>query len=185
MCGSSLEAVRGNGTACLHAARRVYAIGVRDLARTFSALADPTRLEMLALLLERGELCVCDFVGSLGITQSKASRHLRYLRNAGLLDDRREGLWVHYRLSPELGATGETVVAALRDLFGERDLTELRGRLDRWTRRKSGPPGRLAAAGAGAEDGEARVRRAPRKPTRRRWTARSPAPRTPRSSRSP
>ncbi len=110
---------------------------MRDLASTFSALADPTRLEMLALLLENGELCVCDFVGALGISQSKASRHLRYLWNAGLLQDRRAGLWVLYRISPELAADGKAIVGALRSIFSERDLTELRDRLERWRTRKT------------------------------------------------
>ena len=50
-----------------------------DFATCFTALADPTRLQMLALLLRRGELRVCDFVETLAITQSKASRHLRHL----------------------------------------------------------------------------------------------------------
>ncbi len=110
---------------------------MRDLAGTFSALADPTRLEMLALLLENRELCVCDFVGTLGISQSKASRHLRYLWNAGLLRDRRAGLWVFYRLSPELGTEGKAIVTALRCAFGMRDLSDLRERLQRWRRRKA------------------------------------------------
>ena len=110
---------------------------MRDLASTFGALADPTRLEMLALLLENGELCVCDFVGTLGISQSKASRHLRYLWNAGLLQDRRAGLWVFYRMSPDLGADGEAIVGALRSVFGARDLSDLGERLQRWRRRKA------------------------------------------------
>jgi ArsR family transcriptional regulator, arsenate/arsenite/antimonite-responsive transcriptional repressor len=110
---------------------------MRDLASTFSALADPTRLEMLALLLENGELCVCDFVGTLGVSQSKASRHLRYLWNSGLLQDRRAGLWVFYRISPELAPDGKAIVEALRSIFGERDLTALRDRLQRWRRRKA------------------------------------------------
>jgi ArsR family transcriptional regulator len=110
---------------------------MRDLAATFGALADPTRLEMLALLLEDGELCVCDFVGSLGISQSKASRHLRYLWNAGLLQDRRAGLWVFYRMSPDLSAEGKAIVSSLRVIFGGRDLSELRERLQKWRRRKA------------------------------------------------
>jgi ArsR family transcriptional regulator len=123
---------------------------MRDLASTFGALADSTRLEMLALLLENGQLCVCDFVGALGISQSKASRHLRYLWNAGLLQDRRAGLWVFYRVSPELGADGEAIVTSLRSIFGRRDLAELRNRLQRWRRRK-------AKAGAIAPKAIARV----------------------------
>jgi ArsR family transcriptional regulator, arsenate/arsenite/antimonite-responsive transcriptional repressor len=66
-------------------------------ARLFAALADATRLRILALLAG-GEVCVCDIHESLGISQPKASRHLGLLRRAGLVETRREGLWVHYRL---------------------------------------------------------------------------------------
>jgi ArsR family transcriptional regulator, arsenate/arsenite/antimonite-responsive transcriptional repressor len=58
-------------------------------AQLFKALADETHLEILWLLMGQEELCVCDIMGVLGITQSKASRHLRYLFNAGLVTDRR------------------------------------------------------------------------------------------------
>ncbi len=103
---------------------------MKDLAARFAALADPTRLEMLALLLSRGELCVCNFVEALGITQSKASRHLRTLYHAGLLDDRRAGLWVHYRIAPDLDDDRKALLAALRQMFGKRDLSALETRLD-------------------------------------------------------
>ena len=72
------------------------------LSDTFKALSDETRLRIMTLLMEHEELCVCDFVGALGETQSKISRHLRYLYHAGLVEDRREGLWMHYRISPDL-----------------------------------------------------------------------------------
>jgi ArsR family transcriptional regulator, arsenate/arsenite/antimonite-responsive transcriptional repressor len=75
---------------------------VRALAGVFKALADETRLQMLALLLDRPELCVCHFERALEISQSKASRHLRYLLNAGLLEDRREGVWMYYRLTDDM-----------------------------------------------------------------------------------
>ena len=100
---------------------------MRDLATIFKALSDETRLEIMALLLENEELCVCDFVGALGLTQSKASRHLRYLYNAGLVRDRREGLWMHYRLSDQLTAQQRAVVEAL----GRALRPEQRRRLDR------------------------------------------------------
>src|SRR3954453_2916991 len=64
----------------------------------FKALADSTRLRILGLLLT-GEVCVCDIHESLKIPQSKASRHLAYLRKAGLVDTRRAGLWVPSRLA--------------------------------------------------------------------------------------
>ena len=82
----------------------------------FKALADATRLRILGLLLS-GEVCVCDIHESLKIPQSKASRHLAYLRRSGLVETRRDGLWVHYRLGklgdPVLGAIGDAVRHAL------------------------------------------------------------------------
>ncbi|MCA8947537.1 MAG: metalloregulator ArsR/SmtB family transcription factor, partial [Planctomycetes bacterium] len=71
---------------------------MRELSDIFKALADETRLAIMALLLEHGELCVCDIEQAIGATQSKTSRHLRYLLHAGLVQDRREGVWVHYSL---------------------------------------------------------------------------------------
>ena len=67
-------------------------------ASVFKALSDPTRLRILGLLLT-GEVCVCHIHETLRISQPKASRHLAYLRAAGLVDARRDGLWMHYKLS--------------------------------------------------------------------------------------
>jgi ArsR family transcriptional regulator len=63
----------------------------------FRALADPTRLRLLNLIADR-EICVCYFVQILGISQPKISRHLAYLRRAGIVAARRQGRWMHYRL---------------------------------------------------------------------------------------
>jgi ArsR family transcriptional regulator len=85
----------------------------------FKALADATRLRILGLLLT-GEVCVCHIHESLKIPQPKASRHLAYLRKAGLVDARREGLWMHYRLAdlpdPLLQSIADTVRHALTHL---------------------------------------------------------------------
>jgi ArsR family transcriptional regulator, arsenate/arsenite/antimonite-responsive transcriptional repressor len=87
-----------------------------DMETLFKALADATRLRILGLLLS-GEVCVCDIHESLKVPQPKASRHLAYLRRAGLVDTRREGLWIHYRLgklaNPVLNAISDTVSHAL------------------------------------------------------------------------
>lgn len=64
----------------------------------FRALADSTRLRLLNLIADR-EICVCYFVEILRISQPKISRHLAYLRRAGLIEARREGKWMHYRLA--------------------------------------------------------------------------------------
>ncbi len=78
------------------------------LTQIYSALADPTRLRILALLRD-GEICVCHLHASLDVPQPTASRHLAYLRKAGLVDARRDGIWMHYRLTP----IGNPVVAAV------------------------------------------------------------------------
>src|SRR5262245_57629083 len=87
-----------------------------DMETLFKALADETRLRILGLLLA-GEVCVCDIHESLKIPQSKASRHLAYLRRAGLVETRREGLWIHYKLGtlsdPVLAGVGDAVRHAL------------------------------------------------------------------------
>lgn len=92
---------------------------VSDLEQLFQALADATRLRILGLLLA-GEVCVCDIHETLKIPQPKASRHLAYLRRAGLVRTRRQGLWVHYRLAevadPVLGAIAAAVRHALTHL---------------------------------------------------------------------
>ncbi len=66
----------------------------------FKALSDETRIRILKLL-EKRELCVCELTEILGSAQSTVSRHLRILKDAGLVDDMRDGLWVNYRLSKE------------------------------------------------------------------------------------
>src|SRR5207248_1299114 len=81
-----------------------------EMETVFKALADATRLRILGLLLT-GEVCVCDIHESLKIPQPKASRHLAYLRRSGLVDTRREGLWIHYRL----GKLADPVMAAIVD----------------------------------------------------------------------
>jgi ArsR family transcriptional regulator len=78
------------------------------LERTFQALGDQTRLRILALL-STGEVCVCDIHESLDLPQPKVSRHLAYLRRAGLVDARKDGLWVHYRLAPLPDPVSRTV----------------------------------------------------------------------------
>ncbi|MDP2390959.1 MAG: metalloregulator ArsR/SmtB family transcription factor, partial [Acidobacteriota bacterium] len=80
------------------------------LTGVYAALADPTRLRILALLRD-GEVCVCDIHASLDVPQPTASRHLAYLRKAGLVDARRAGTWMHYRLTP----IDNPVVAAVVD----------------------------------------------------------------------
>ena len=81
-----------------------------ELETLFKALADTTRLRILNLLLA-GEVCVCDIHDTLGIPQPKASRHLAYLRSSGLVDARKDGQWVHYKLS----SSADPITSVIRD----------------------------------------------------------------------
>ncbi|MFH0916940.1 MAG: metalloregulator ArsR/SmtB family transcription factor [bacterium] len=108
----------------------VEQIPTRTLADVFKALADETRLQMLALLFERPELCVCHFEHALEISQSKASRHLRYLLNAGLLQDRREGVWMHYRLAGDMSPERRLILESVRRTLDRNVVAALRARLE-------------------------------------------------------
>ena len=72
------------------------------LMKKFKALGDPVRLRLFALLAGGRELCVCHLTAALALPQSTVSRHLGVLRYAGLVDTRREGKWIYYRVSGEL-----------------------------------------------------------------------------------
>jgi len=91
---------------------------VRSIAQLFGSLADETRLRILNLLA-RGELCVCDLTTVLDIGQSKASRHLAHLRNVGLVEDRRDGVWMYYTLAKPNGATHRRVAEWLTEVVAD------------------------------------------------------------------
>lgn len=98
------------------------------------ALADSTRLRILMLLLGRGELCVCELTEALALPQPKISRHLAVLRESGMLLDRRAGLWIHYRVHPDLPAWArEALIAVGRGCTGEQPFESDRTRLARLT----------------------------------------------------
>ncbi len=83
-----------------------------SLESAFKALGDETRLRILGLLLS-GEVCVCHIHESLRIPQPKASRHLAYLRRAGLVETRRQGVWIYYRLAKSRDPVRRTLLSAL------------------------------------------------------------------------
>ena len=80
----------------------------------FKALSEEPRLRILNLLLTRGELCVCDIMAALKIPQSTASRHLAYLRKAGLVDDRREAVWIYYSIAKNRNALLQDLLPLLK-----------------------------------------------------------------------
>ena len=89
------------------------AIHAHRAARLFHALSDETRLSVVEMLQE-GERCVCELQDELDAAQSRLSFHLKVLKDAGLVIDRKEGRWVHYSLNPETFAELQETVAALK-----------------------------------------------------------------------
>jgi ArsR family transcriptional regulator len=87
---------------------------IEQLEGVFKALADKTRLRILALL-GNNEVCVCHIHDSLDLPQPTVSRHLAYLRRSGLVAVRRDGVWMHYRLSKSLDPRVQRVVTAAVD----------------------------------------------------------------------
>ena len=111
-------------------------LGVRELARLFRALGDETRLRIVALLAH-GELCVCHIVTALDLSQPNASRQLGILRMNGIVDARRDGTWVYYRIADQEHAAVETMLGTLTRAFG----AESAIRADHAKLRKSCGPG--------------------------------------------
>lgn len=110
---------------------------MKKAASFFKVLADEARVKMLWLLFNHGELCVCDFMAVLEITQSKASRHLRTLYNAGLVTDRRAGLWIYYSLRPAADDLVRAHLETLRSaLAGSQEAGDLLKKLEAWLEQK-------------------------------------------------
>ena len=101
-----------------------------DTAQLLTALADPTRLRLLNLMNGR-EVCVCYFVEILKQGQPKISRHLAYLRRAGIVEARREGKWMHYRIErPEDAGARKILDAVLASLKAKKEMQSDLARLD-------------------------------------------------------
>ncbi len=90
-------------------------------AEAFQALADPTRLRLLNLLMQTGEICVCELVDALLVPQYNVSRHLHILAGTGWVEDRRQGKWIYYRIAQHLKPYQQTLLAALAQLREERE----------------------------------------------------------------
>jgi len=85
-----------------------------------SALAEPTRLLAMRILSDGEEHCVCELMRELGVSQSRMSRHMAVLRNAGLVVDRRDAQWVRYRIMPNLPADVAALLQAALALTNDR-----------------------------------------------------------------
>jgi ArsR family transcriptional regulator, arsenate/arsenite/antimonite-responsive transcriptional repressor len=87
---------------------------MQQLAQIFKCLSDPIRLRILLLLQTEGELCVCDLMAVLKLPQSTVSRHLAYLKRSGWLDDRRDGVWMHYTISRDINLLSADLLDLLK-----------------------------------------------------------------------
>jgi ArsR family transcriptional regulator, arsenate/arsenite/antimonite-responsive transcriptional repressor len=110
---------------------------MKSPALIFRALSDDTRLLMLALLQRHDELCVCDLEHVLEISQSKASRHLRYLLNASLVKDRRAAVWIYYKISDELSSEQSALLSNAIALLEDVQLQTFNRRLTDWRLQKN------------------------------------------------
>lgn len=102
-----------------------------DMPRMFAALSDRTRLRLLNLMRDR-EVCVCYFVDILNQSQPKISRHLAYLRRAGIVSARREGKWMHYRIArPTDDAANAVLDATLQSFDADKEMRADRTKLSK------------------------------------------------------
>jgi ArsR family transcriptional regulator len=112
-----------------------YLMAMRDFARLFKALSDETRIRILKVLLER-ECCVCEVMQALDISQSRASRNLGMLEDAGFIKSRRDGLWIVYSVDEQkMNSCAAPLIEMLRDsLVNEEIILQDRERLSRAVR---------------------------------------------------
>ncbi len=109
---------------------------MKKFAQFFKSLSDETRLQIIALLKMEPELCVCDIENVLALTQSKASRHLRYLLNSRVLADERKNVWVYYRINEELGKPEKDILATFYNSIDKKHIEELHQKLGEWKKVK-------------------------------------------------
>ncbi len=86
-----------------------------DQADFFKCLSDPTRLDILKIILARQNVCVCEITEIVQLSHPKISRHLALLRNLSILLDERKGQWVYYRLNPDLPVWATSILNVLKD----------------------------------------------------------------------
>lgn len=114
-----------------------------DTTALLKLLADPTRLHSLMLMLDRGELCVCELTYALGEIQPRISRHLAMLRDNNIVTDTRSGQWVYYRINPALPDWATAILTATRDgMASDARFNAIQKRLDRMPDR---PENRICA----------------------------------------
>lgn len=84
---------------------------MKELVKAFKALSDETRLKIYKLILDKPDICVCEIMSTLKMSQTRISRNLSTLKNAGLVEARRDGIWMHYTVS-----AGNTAAEEINDV---------------------------------------------------------------------
>ena len=115
---------------------------MNTLTPIFRALADEARLRILNLLFASGELCVCDLESTLGFTQTKVSRHMGYLKRAGLVEDRKCGKWVMYAIAQPRTREQQMIIANVKAILDSHN----EARHDRRKLQRTAAQGTLAAS---------------------------------------
>jgi ArsR family transcriptional regulator len=110
---------------------------MQEILSIFKALSDETRLRIVKLL-EQGELCVCDIFSALDMVQPKVSFHLSVLKEAGLITDRKEGRWVHYRID-DSDLLRRFLILSAFEKISEDDIKEDKERLEVFLESKKNP----------------------------------------------
>ena len=112
MATKTLPMVRQRGVCCgLPDVDAAWAIGTADLMK---ALADPTRLTMIASLWKaKAPICICDFTAGLELSQPTISHHMAKLKEVGLVDSKKDGIWVYYRLASNLAPATQKLLSQL------------------------------------------------------------------------
>ncbi len=109
---------------------------MRQIAETFKALSDEVPIEIMTLLFRHGELCVCDVEAILALPQAEATRHLRALCADGLLEERGEGCWHHYRVAGRPSHGAQVVLDAMHALVPDARAADIDARYERWMAEK-------------------------------------------------
>ena len=120
---------------CKYNDKPVLLITMRDFVKLFKALSDETRIRILKVLLQR-ECCVCEVMQALDISQSRASRNLGILEDAGFIKSKREGLWIVYSIDEQkMNSYAAPLIELLRSsLVNEETILQDKKRLSRATR---------------------------------------------------
>lgn len=122
---------------------------MQDLSRRFKALSEEHRLRILALLLRHGEICGCEVERFLELSQSTASRHLRHLASAELVEARREGQWVYYRIAAPRTDEDRVLLDMLGQLLAAIDVPRIGDELEALRAERCASPAGVRRRAAG------------------------------------